>query len=161
MTAVKSSILIFYLTLSKGQSLFRLGTYLTLGLVSVAGLGLTLVNIFQCRPVAVAIQVPTPPGAHCIDIVALYLSVASVNIVTDIAIFFLPMPTLWHMRLPWKQKIILLLVFGTGLFVTVISVIRTVFLLHAAIARVTKVNPPGVHDLSCMLISTLLSSFQR
>ena len=60
-----------------------------------------------------------------------------------------------------KQKIILLLVFGTGLFVTVISVIRTVFLLHAAIARVTKVNPPGVHDLSCMLIANPLFSFYR
>ena len=161
MTAVKSSILIFYLTLSKGQSLFRLGTYLTLGFVNVAGLGLTLVNIFQCRPVAVAIQIPTPPGAYCIDIVALYLSAAPVNIVADIAIFFLPMLTLWHMRLPRKQKIILLLVFGTGLFVTVISVLRTVFLLHAAIARVTNVNPPGVHDLSCMLIANPLFSFHR
>jgi hypothetical protein len=138
-----------------------LGTYLTLGLVNVAGLVLTLVNIVQCRPVAAAVHVPTSPGAHCIDIVALYLSTAPVNIITDIAIFFLPMPTLWRMRLPKKQKIILLLVFGTGLFVTVISVIRTVCLLHAAIARVTSLNPPGVHDLSCMLISNPLFSFQR
>jgi hypothetical protein len=161
LTAVKSSILIFYLTLSKGHSLFRLGTYLTLGLVNVAGLVLTLVNVVQCRPVAAVVHVPTPPGAQCIDIVALYLSTAPVNIVTDIAIFFLPMPTLWRMRLPKKQKIILLLVFGTGLFVTVISVIRTVSLLHAAIARVTSLHPPGVHDLLCMLISNLLFSFHR
>ena len=88
--AIKSSVLIFYLTLSKGQPLFRLGIYLTLGHVNVACLGLTLVNIFQSRPVAVAIQVSTPPGAYCIDIIALYLSAAPVNIVTDIVIFFLP-----------------------------------------------------------------------
>jgi hypothetical protein len=153
LTAIKSSILIFYLTLSKGQPLFRLGTCMTLGIVDVAGLVLTLVNILQCRPVNAAITVPTPPNAQCIDLVALYISSAPVNIVTDLAIFFLPLRTLWRLRLPKRQRIILLLTFGTGLFVTIISIIRTVYLLRLAISRATKPNPPGIHDLSCMLIS--------
>jgi hypothetical protein len=155
--AIKSSILIFYFTLSRGQPLFRLGTCVTLGIVIVAGLSLTLVNILQCRPVNAVTQVPTPSDAHCIDIVALYIVSAPINIVTDLAIFFLPLRTLWHIRLPRRQKMILLVTFGTGLFVTVISVIRTVYLLRLALSRATKPDPPGIHDLSCMLIS--LSSF--
>jgi hypothetical protein len=116
------------------------------------------VNIVQCRPVAAVFESPIPPNAVCIDIVVLYLSSAPINILTDIAIFFLPMHTLWRMRLPKKQKIILLLTFGTGFFVTVISVIRTVYLVDTAITRVHATQPgaqpPGSHDLSCMFITT-------
>ncbi len=110
---------------------------------------LTLVNIFPCRPLSASFRITTPPGTYCIDIVALYISTAPINIVTEVAIFFLPMPTLLRMRLPRRQKAILLLTFGTGLFVIVISVLRTEFLLQTAVHRVTKPQPPSVHDLSC------------
>ncbi|KIN03283.1 hypothetical protein OIDMADRAFT_40863 [Oidiodendron maius Zn] len=148
LTAIKSSILVFYLTLSSGQYLFRIGTCLTLGFVNIVGLVLTVVSIAQCVPISAAFRVSAPPGANCIDIVAFFISTTPVNIITDFAIFFLPLPSLWRVRLPVRQKIILLITFGTGLFVTIISVIRTVSILHVAIARVTQLNPPGVHDLS-------------
>lgn len=157
--AIKSSILLFYVTLSKGQPLFRLGTFFMLGFVNIAGLVLTLVNIFQCRPVGAVINFPTPPGAHCLDVVALYVSTAPINIITDIAIIFLPMPTLWRMRLPKKQRIILVFVFGTGIFVTVISVIRAASLFDLAIARATGSTPSTIHYLSCMPITNLFLSF--
>jgi hypothetical protein len=120
-----------------------------------------LVNVFQCRPVAAAIEVPTPPGTHCIDLVALYVSTAPINIITDIAIFLLPMPILWRMRLPRKQKIILLLVFGAGLFVIVVAIIRTASLFDLTVARVTRSHPPGVHDLSCMPITNPFFPFHH
>jgi hypothetical protein len=157
--AIKSSILLFYVALSRGQPSFRLGTFFMLGFVNIVGLVLTLINIFQCRPVAAVFDNPTPPGANCIDIVALYVSTAPINIITDIAIIFLPMPTLWRMRLPKKQRIILVFVFGTGIFVTVISVIRTASLFNLAIARVTQSNPSGIHYLSCMPITNQFLSF--
>jgi hypothetical protein len=137
-----------------------MGTYLTLGFVNVAGLVMTLVSILQCLPISAAFRVSAPPGANCIDIVAFNISTTPVNIITDFAIFFLPLATLWRVRLPRRQKIILLIVFGTGLFVIVISVIRTVSILRAAIARVTQLPPPGAHDLSCMLIP-IHCSFHR
>ena len=166
MTAIKSSILIFYLTLSKCQPFFRIGTYLTLGLVNLTGLVLTLVNIFQCRPVDAAIKVPSPPGTYCIDIVAFYVSTSPINIITDVAIVFLPLPTLWRIKLPRRQKIALFLVLGTGIFASIISIIRAASLLNLAIARVTQPVPPGIHDLSRMPIAnpfflTLLTGHYR
>lgn len=166
--AIKSSILIFYLTLSKGQGFYRLGTYITLALVNVTGLILTVVNIIQCHPLSAAFEYHIPPGAKCINIIAIYLASSPVNIVTDIAIFFLPIPTLWRMRLPKKQKIILLLTFGTGLFVTIISIIRTVYIVHSFVARIPRyyttihpgVQPPTPHDASCMLCSCCFSPYR-
>ncbi|KAL1998463.1 hypothetical protein VTN02DRAFT_6125 [Thermoascus thermophilus] len=133
--AVKTSILVFYLTLTSGEKVFRWANYATLFVVDAAGLGLTLVNIFQCRPVRAGFAYPVPPDARCTDILTLYLSSAPVNIVTDLAILFLPMPILTRMRLPRKQKIILVVTFSFGFFATVIDVIRIAYLQSASTSR--------------------------
>lgn len=95
--ATKSSILFFYLTLSKTHKIFRWATIATLVVVNVGGLALTLLNIFQCDPVSAAFYTPIEPPHTCINIVTIYLSSAPLNIITDLAIFFLPMPLLTGM----------------------------------------------------------------
>lgn len=95
--ATKSSILIFYLTLSKTRKIFRWSTIATLIVVNVGGLALTLLNVFQCDPVSAAFHTPVEPPHSCINIVTIYLSSAPLNIITDLAIFFLPMPLLTGM----------------------------------------------------------------
>ena len=95
--ATKSSILIFYLTLSKTHKIFRWATLATLIVVNVGGLALTLLNIFQCHPVWAAFYTPVQEPNSCINIVTIYLSSAPLNIITDLAIFFLPMPVLTGM----------------------------------------------------------------
>jgi fucose permease len=131
--ATKTSILLFYLTLSKGNKIFRYATYGTLFVVNAAGLALTFLNIFQCHPFSATFQTPIPDNATCQDIITLYLSSAPVNIITDLAILFLPMPILTAMRLPKKQKMILVITFGVGFFVAVVDVIRIVYLQDAAL----------------------------
>lgn len=133
--ATKTSILLFYLKLSVHERIFHWSCYATLAVVNIAGIALTFLNIFQCSPVNAAFQTPVPTNASCENIVTLYLSSAPVNIITDLAILFLPMPILTSMRLPRKQKIILIITFGVGFFVAVIDVIRIAYLQDAATAR--------------------------
>lgn len=133
--AVKTSILVFYLTLTKGESVYRWANYVTLFVVNAAGLALTLVNVFQCHPVGAAVTYPLPSDAKCTDIVTLYLCSSPVNITTDLAILFLPMPILTKMRLPRKQKIILVVTFSFGFFVAIVDVIRIAYLQNAATSR--------------------------
>ena len=131
----KTSILIFYLSLAKNQQIFRRATWATLFVVNAAGFALTILNIFQCRPVGTVFQYRLPQGANCTDIVTLYLSSAPVNIITDLAILLLPMPVLTSMRLPRKEKIILVITFSFGAFVAVVDVVRIAYLQSAAVAR--------------------------
>lgn len=133
--ATKTSICLFYLTLSKNQRVFKWSTIATLVVVNIAGTALTLLNILQCRPVSAAFEDPTPSAAHCIDIVTLYLSSAPVNIITDLALLFLPMPILTAIRLPRNEKIILIVTFSFGAFVAVVDVVRIAYLQSASIAR--------------------------
>lgn len=151
---VKTSILVFYLTLTKGEKIFRLANYVTLFVVNVAGVALTLVDIFQCHPVSAAFEFPRLPTASCINIITLYLCSAPVNIITDLAILFLPMPILTKMRIPRKQKIILIFTFGLGFFVTVVDVVRIVYLQRAATNSQLDLQSMHIHsedavDLSC------------
>lgn len=154
--AIKSSILFFYLQLSKGHRAFRLAVYITLGVVNMSGLVLMLINIFRCHPVEEALKIVSSIPSSCIDLVALYLASAPVNIITDIAIFCLPLPFLKQLRLPRRQKIVLVITFGTGLFVIVIGVIRTVYLQTAVTTRAAVIVSPSQsnlnpdYDLSCM-----------
>ena len=138
--ATKTSILIFYLSLSKTQRVFRWLTFGTLIVVNVAGLALTLLNVFQCRPVGAAFDAVPPPSAHCIDILGVYLSSSPVNISTDLAILFLPMPILTAMRLPKKQKIILIITFSFGVFVAAVDVVRIAYLQGATLTRLKDVT---------------------
>ncbi|KAJ5712780.1 Major facilitator superfamily domain general substrate transporter [Penicillium malachiteum] len=133
--AVKTSILVFYLTLTRNQKVFRWANYITLGVVNAAGFALTMINVFQCRPLSAAFRTSLASDSHCTDIVTLYLSSSPVNIITDLAILFLPMPILTQMRLPKKQKIILIITFSFGFFVAVVDVIRIAFLQKAATSR--------------------------
>lgn len=157
--AVKTSILVFYLTLTRNKKVFRWANYITLAVVNVAGLILTFVNAFQCDPVSAAYHVTDPARSKCTDIVTLYLSSSPVNIITDVAILFLPMPILTQMRLPSKQKAILVITFSFGFFVAVVDVVRIAFLQQAATSRQLALKSIhlqnlGGADFSCMHRST-------
>lgn len=137
--AEKTSILVFYLSLSRTNRTFRWATIATLFVVNAAGIALTLVTIFQCTPVGAAFRYPVPAVYHCTDIITIYLSSAPVNIITDLAILFLPMPILTSMRLPRKQKTILVITFGFGLFVAIVDIVRIAYLQSASTYRLTQI----------------------
>ncbi|KAH8902735.1 MFS general substrate transporter [Coniochaeta sp. PMI_546] len=129
--ATKTSILVFYLRLAKNtQKILRMASWACLVIVNVAGVVLTLLNIFQCRPVAAAWN-PYVEGNSCIPLLTEFVCSAPVNIVTDLAILALPIPVLTGMRLPQRQKIILVLTFSLGIFVTVVDVVRIYYLQQA------------------------------
>ncbi|KAJ5144018.1 Major facilitator superfamily domain general substrate transporter [Penicillium bovifimosum] len=147
--AVKTSILVFYLTLTRNQKVFRYANYVTLFVVNAAGLALTLVNVFQCSPIGAAFHADSR-HANCTDIVTLYLSSSPVNIITDIVILLLPMPLLTKMRLPCKQKIILVITFSFGFFVAVVDVVRIAFLQRAAISRSLEVKSIHIQNAGAL-----------
>jgi fucose permease len=128
--ATKTSILIFYLRMAKNtQLLLKTASYITLAVVNIAGVVLTFLNAFQCSPVTAAYVTST--HGNCISIVTLYLCSAPVNIITDLAILVLPIPVLTGMRLPQRQKTVLVFTFALGIFVTIIDVVRIYYLQQA------------------------------
>ncbi|KFY39943.1 hypothetical protein V494_03743 [Pseudogymnoascus sp. VKM F-4513 (FW-928)] len=67
-------------------------------------------------------------GGKC---VTLFLASSPSNVFTDVAILVLPIPVLTGIHLPWRQKSILILTFGLGIFVTIVDVVRIYYLQKA------------------------------
>lgn len=143
--ATKSSILLLYLSMKTYVRFFRYASIFLLCLVNVAGLVLTLLNVFQCRPVSAALDWNPSEDAKCLSLVSLYLCSAPVNILTDCAIILLPLPILTGMRMEFKQKAVLVATFCTGIFITVVDIIRIAYLQQAltiAVEYTDTMNTP-------------------
>ncbi|KAF3763828.1 hypothetical protein M406DRAFT_230348, partial [Cryphonectria parasitica EP155] len=69
----------------------------------------------------------------CLDSLTIWYLAAGINITTDFIVFLLPIPLINSLQLPARQKFLLCLVFGLGLFTCVISIVR-VTTLHYVIA---------------------------
>lgn len=79
--AFKTSILIFYLRLAKNtQIVLRYASWATLGVVNVAGIVLTFMNIFQCSPVRAGWEVNTGKTVKCIPLLTEFICAAPVNV---------------------------------------------------------------------------------
>lgn len=90
----------------------RTACYAALGFLLCYGLWAVLSGYLNCIPVA-KFWDDTIDG-NCINKEALWLSNAIVHIVTDITILAMPMPTLYSLQLPRRQKLALMAVFALG-----------------------------------------------
>lgn len=130
--AAKTSVLIFYLRLAKNtQRVLRFASWATLAVVNIAGIILTFMNVFQCKPTDAAWNSDFDEQTQCIPLLTEFICSSPVNIVTDLAILALPIPVLTGMRLPSRQKTILVITFTVGIFVTIVDVIRIYYLQKA------------------------------
>jgi hypothetical protein len=131
-----------YYRMSQARPFFRYSTLVVGVIVVLSGIVLTFLNIFQCNPISGAFD--GDQEATCIDIISLYLCSAPVNVITDLAILVLPLPMVTSLRLDVRQKVGLLATFLTGVFVTVVDVVRIAYLQEALIQAInTDVNPTG------------------
>lgn len=90
----------------------RIACYAALGFLLVYGLWAVLSGYLNCIPVA-KFWDDTIDG-YCIDMESLWLSNAIVHIVTDIIILAMPMPALYSLQLPQRQRLALMAVFALG-----------------------------------------------
>ncbi|RSH95859.1 hypothetical protein EHS25_000952 [Saitozyma podzolica] len=135
--ATKTAILILYYRIAAAHLFLRYASLFTMAVINIAGIVLTFIYIFLCRPVNAAFSLV---DGTCIDIVALYLSSMPINVLTDLAILLLPLPILTSLRMEFRDKVILVATFIVGGFVTIVDVVRIVY-LQEALKEELLVNP--------------------
>ncbi|KFY29444.1 hypothetical protein V493_02361 [Pseudogymnoascus sp. VKM F-4281 (FW-2241)] len=85
-----------------------------------------------------------PDWHKCIPVVIIFLASSPANVFTDVAILVLPIPLLTGIHLPRRQKAVLVLTFGLGIFVTVVDVIRIYYLEQALEITTADTSTPQV-----------------
>ncbi|KAK6524936.1 hypothetical protein TWF281_011826 [Arthrobotrys megalospora] len=135
LTLTKVSILFQYLRLFPVGNV-PLACKITAAVVICYGIECFFTGIFTCVPIEGFWNV-TLTTAKCLPKQELWYSNAAINIATDFVIALIPIPVLNTLKIARKQKYILMVIFGLGLFVCVVSILR----LHALITLESSQDP--------------------
>jgi hypothetical protein len=132
LTLLKLSILFFYIkvfTVTRAQRLLWGTVIFTL----VWGVVYVIVAIFQCTPISYFWT--HWDGLHegsCLNINAITSSNAGFSIALDFWSLGIPLWQLRLLKLHWKKKVGVALMFMVGTFVTIVSILRLQALVHFA-----------------------------
>ncbi|KAI1342941.1 hypothetical protein F5Y15DRAFT_412613 [Xylariaceae sp. FL0016] len=169
----KISILLFYLSIFKSSIRWiRPAAWSLIGLNVGYMVAFDLVSIFQCTPVPGAwLHWDGEYDAVCRNINAQAWASAAINIVLDVTTLLLPMPALWKLSMSTAKKVQVMLMFGLGGFVTIVSILRLHTILefgssanitqdYVAIGVWTTIEVPVGVICACLpSIRTLLKEF--
>lgn len=109
---VKISILLQYRRIFVASGIQRMIRVL-LVLFGAWTIVLTFLLSLVCVPVA-KFWNPTVEG-YCLDELAIWYVVAGINLVTDFTVCGMPLPVVSHLKIPRRQKLMLVAVFCLGL----------------------------------------------
>lgn len=133
---IKCSILCLYLRIFGINSTFRRVTYGLLAMAVVWGISVTLGAIFQCNPIAAAYN-PMITQKKCINIRDYFVATSILNVLIDVGILALPLPSLWKLQLATHRKLTISAIFLLGIFTSAISITRTVAVYSLSQADIT------------------------
>ncbi|KAK7908960.1 hypothetical protein PG985_014838 [Apiospora marii] len=123
---VKQSLLVFYLRLDH-RRVMRWTVYGLMFVVAALNIASGVVLAISCFPPALFWDVEGVVDGECMAPgaqQAFYDANGYLNIITDIAIYVAPMPMLWNIQIPFRQKVALLGVFGLGFFSVAAGCVR-------------------------------------
>ncbi|KAJ5967749.1 hypothetical protein N7501_003997 [Penicillium viridicatum] len=131
MVLAKFSALTLYTRLFRPHP-FLLATYIVMGCLVIIGLWTTLSGFFFCTPVHAFWSTSAEVRkTKCLPTTPVWFTNAALQTVTDLVILILPMPLLWKLQLPKRQKCGIIVVFGLG----IMQVELTRFIIATSCAR--------------------------
>lgn len=127
---IKLSILLQYLRIfaptRRGNMFIYVGAHICIWTNLIFYLVETVFQIALCSP-RKKIWNPLMTTGHCFNADATYQATGIFNVISDFAIFILPMPCVWRLKLPLKKKILMTMIFATGLLACITSILRTYY----------------------------------
>ncbi|KAK7432914.1 hypothetical protein QQZ08_000385 [Neonectria magnoliae] len=133
-TLVKLSIIAFYMRIFPAREVQRL-LWITFILTSLWGTAFVITAVFQCWPIPYFWK--QWDGMHegsCANVNAISWSNASMSIALDLWILAIPMWQLRSLKLHWKKKAGVALMFCVGTLVTIVSILRLQALVHFGVS---------------------------
>jgi hypothetical protein len=129
---LKLTLVFFYIRVFPSAPVQRI-LWGTVVFVVLWGFTFVVVAIFQCKPISFFwTHWDGFHQGHCLDINAITASNAGISIALDLWILGIPLWQLWGLKMHWKKKVGVALMFCVGTFVTVVSILRLSALVHFA-----------------------------
>ncbi|KAI9687896.1 MAG: hypothetical protein M1822_001977 [Bathelium mastoideum] len=107
--------------LVRGMSVFTVSTWLAC----------VLTHVCICLPASRSWQIQPYPGDNCTIRPPNYIVIATLNCLTDFGIILIPMPLLFKVKVPLRHKLLLICLFGSGIFVMIATILRAYYSLRS------------------------------
>ncbi|PQE29897.1 integral membrane protein [Rutstroemia sp. NJR-2017a WRK4] len=136
----KIAVLLFYRRIFVGR-VFEIVTWTLIFLVTAWSVGYFFANMLECIPISQSwASAPGQGNPHCIDALPMYFSQVYSDVGLDCLIIIVPIPLVWSLQLPFKQKLAV-----TGIFLLGIITIA------ASCAKAVIFNLVGHANPGCVL----------
>ena len=121
-TLTKTSILLFFHRIFGIIRKFRHALWLSAFIVVAYWIATTTLTFMGCTPFAKNWDMKHP--GHCVNLVSFFRWSGICNMLIDVLILFLPLPVVWRLNMPIRQRLELSGIFLLGVFVCGTSVMR-------------------------------------
>ncbi|KAF7860370.1 hypothetical protein EAF04_008497 [Stromatinia cepivora] len=129
----KISLLILVMrVMSRGTGLLKHLSIAMIAIVVCEAIAFDVVIINNCSPISDYWKLSYSPQ-NCINERTHLLTSAIINTCSDFFVFFLPIPTVFSLPIPFRQQFMLCLLFAAGLVVCAAGVVR-IYYIHAVYA---------------------------
>ncbi|KAL4938769.1 hypothetical protein BDV06DRAFT_231539 [Aspergillus oleicola] len=88
-----------------------------------------LTHVCLCTPVYRNWQIQPYQGDNCTLRNPLYVEIAVLNVISDICILVIPIPILAKLQVPIQRKLVLALMFSSGIFIMICTILRAYYSL--------------------------------
>ncbi|KAL1961623.1 hypothetical protein VTN77DRAFT_1373 [Rasamsonia byssochlamydoides] len=127
---IKMSFLTFYLRVLSSSNLYRKLVFAVMAFTTCQTISVWLFYALQCIPLGAFFNPAAYPDAKCIPTpITLYIP-ASLNVITDLLIYILPIYPLWVLQMTLKRRIGLILCFTVGGSTILVSLLRFIVLVQ-------------------------------
>ncbi|KXJ88019.1 hypothetical protein Micbo1qcDRAFT_111613, partial [Microdochium bolleyi] len=141
---LKGTMVCFFMRMTAGVSKRKLVEWLGWAcIVSYVAVELTIT--FGCWPYWGNFQVLPDPGTKCTLKPQNFIVMTVLNVLTDAAILCVPLPMLWTLQVPARQKIVIGILLSSGVFVITAAIIRIVITLGSTPSALV-INRWGVRE---------------
>lgn len=122
---IKACMLLMYARITQGLRDGRYVRYLSV-YVALGWVVTELTFFLACRPFYHYWALP-PPDPQCTTLETYAIVQGSFNISADLLMLCIPIPLIVRMKLPWRQKIVLVFIFSLGMFVVLAALMTKIF----------------------------------
>ncbi|KAI1775621.1 hypothetical protein F4818DRAFT_414395 [Hypoxylon cercidicola] len=155
---VKISIILMFMRIFLAPR-FKLVAIAVIALTVACVLSTVLVSLLICQPIALNWQTPPMTMGACGDQDAAYLAIGIIDVVNQLAILMLPLPSIIKLGVVKRYKVIMAILFSIGILSLAFGIIRLFTILRIDLANVpvTEVQPT-VYGASEAGIAIIVSS---
>ncbi|KAH8882507.1 hypothetical protein GQ53DRAFT_812006 [Thozetella sp. PMI_491] len=175
---LKGCWVVYYSRLAAGVQKMR---YIIIGaivIMPVTYISCLMVAFFKCIPFDHQWQIYPNPGNHCMPAISTIqtIYVMVMNTITDFYLMAIPLPIVWQANLPWKKKLVLLVMFSGGFLEMAFGILRCVSILtlgdtdpaqsgywsvRESFVSVVLTNMPMVYPLVRGFLESTINSMSR